>query len=124
MTARPDDVEDLRRLEESLWRSETRNDRSHLEEVLAPDFVEFGRSGEIWSREEILDGPGQELDARLPLPGFTVRMVGPDAALVTYRSEFVSGNPLRANRSSLWNRMDGEWRLVFHQGTPALESTS
>jgi len=124
MTARPDDVEDLRRLEESLWRSETRYDRSHLEQVLAPDFVEFGRSGNIWGRDEILDGPGQELDARLPLPGFTVRMLGDDAALVTYRSEFVSGEPLHANRASLWHRMDGEWRLVFHQGTPAREPAS
>ena len=34
----------LQRLEEELWREETRFDLSRMEEVIAEDFFEFGRS--------------------------------------------------------------------------------
>jgi hypothetical protein len=57
----------------------------------------------------------------LPLPGLRVRGLGPDVALLTYRSETTypdDGVTLVANRSSLWQRIEGEWRLRFHQGTP------
>ena len=35
----------LQRLEEELWRAETRFDVSRMEEIIAEDFFEFGRSG-------------------------------------------------------------------------------
>jgi hypothetical protein len=109
---------ELRHLEESLWRHETRFDREHLERVLAPGFVEFGRSGRIWSRDEVLDGPPRPLRVRLPLPGFTVAFPAPDVALVTYRSEMLEPEVLWSIRSSLWRREQAGWRIVFHQGTP------
>ena len=39
-----EDRELLQRLEEELWREETRFDLSRMEEVIAEDFFEFGRS--------------------------------------------------------------------------------
>lgn len=116
MTA--DDLDLLRRLEESLWRPETRWDREHMERVLAPEFVEFGRSGRIWSRDQILAAAPIPLEVRLPLPAFHVTFPSEDVALVTYRSDVVQPEPSQANRSSLWRRESGTWRLVFHQGTP------
>lgn len=35
----------LMRLEESMWREETRFDKAFMERALAPDFFEFGRLG-------------------------------------------------------------------------------
>ena len=46
------DTEELRILEESLWRHETRFDRDYLQRVLHPDFFEFGRSGRVWTRDD------------------------------------------------------------------------
>ena len=40
------DIEELRGLEESFWRSETRYDLAHQERFFAPDCFEFGRSDE------------------------------------------------------------------------------
>ena len=44
----------LTRLEESLWRTETRFDIELMDRTLAADFVEFGRSGRRYDREGVL----------------------------------------------------------------------
>ncbi|MGT2426170.1 nuclear transport factor 2 family protein [Amnibacterium kyonggiense] len=117
----PEDVARLTALEESLWRPATRFDHVHLARVYADDFDEFGRSGRHWSREASIATEPEAFETLLPLPLLRIRGLGPDAALVTYRSETTypdSGVTLVANRSSVWQRIDGEWRLRFHQGTP------
>jgi hypothetical protein len=70
MTLSADEHDELCRLEESLWRAETRFDRDHMNEVLAPDFFEFGQSGRVYRREDTLDVPAQSINATLPLAKF------------------------------------------------------
>ena len=111
-------VDQLRRLEESLWREETRFDRDYMDGLLSPAFVEFGRSGRIWTREATLTTPKRKIGARIPLPKFGVRMLSDDVALVTYRSEGLEDDVEVGNRSSIWRKMDDGWKLEFHQGTP------
>ena len=113
------DTDELRMLEESLWRPETRFDPTYMEATLHPDFIEFGRSGRMWSRDEIIEAPHEPFDAVLPLAALRVDRVGQDTVLVTYRSEMISPDRLVANRSSVWVRRSGRWQLRFHQGTPA-----
>ena len=113
---------ELRRLEESLWRAPTRFDRSYMDEILAADFFEFGRSGKVWSREDVLSSPNTPLNAQLPLPDFRVKMVSDEVALVTYRSRVDCNESELANRSSLWRTTDRGWKLIFHQGTPTRPS--
>lgn len=112
------DRELLRRLEESLWRSETRFDQAHMERVLAPDFLEFGRSGRTYDRDSCLAAEPFEIDAVIPLPRFSVTALDGDTALVTYVSEVRYEEVLRANRASIWSRVPDGWQLRFHQGTP------
>lgn len=107
---------ELQGLEESLWRPETRFDRRYMDGVLTPDFLEFGRSGRRYDRAGVLDMTGGHLDARLS--ELTVTLLAPDVALVTYVSEVRGDEVLRAQRSSVWLRQGGSWRLRFHQGTP------
>ncbi len=113
------DYEQLRRLEESLWQAETRFDDIWMNEVLADDFFEYGRSGRIYSRDDSLAVPAQEIRIVLPLSSFEVRLIHPDIAQVTYISdvEYRTGREL-ANRSSIWSRTADGWELRFHQGTP------
>ena len=110
--------EELERLEESLWRPETRFDPDYMERVLTVDFFEFGRSGRIYDRADTIAAEPQPIDAVLPLRDFEVHAVTADIALVTYVSEVHADDIQVANRSSLWMRQGGEWRLRFHQGTP------
>ncbi len=113
------DAATLMRLEESLWRPASRFNPSYMDRVLADDFFEFGRSGRIWSRQDIIDTEPREIGAELPLAGFAVHVIGPQAALVTYRSVEVGRGV--SNRASVWRRTESGWKLVFHQGTPAQE---
>jgi hypothetical protein len=106
----------LRGLEESLWRAETRFDRAFMETVLAPDFVEFGRSGRIYDREACLAIPAIPLDAELR--DVQLRFLSPDIAQVTYISVVRHETVDVANRSSIWSRTGSGWQLRFHQGTP------
>ena len=110
------DHEELRVLEESLWRSETRYDAAHVARVFHADFFEFGQSGRAWTLETMAL-TGDPISVELPLPAYRVELVAPDVALATYESRQLDGSGT-ANRSSLWLRTPSGWRLRFHQGTP------
>jgi hypothetical protein len=57
-----------------------------MDEVIAEDFVEFGRSGRVYRREDTLAVPRRPIDAVLPLPDFRARLLAPGVAQVTYNS--------------------------------------
>ena len=116
-----DEIDQLQRLEEGMWLTSTRSDRAWMERHLAPDFHEVGRSGRRWTRGEILAMPIGEIESTMPLPEFSVRQVGEEVALVTYRSVVAGSSSFR---SSIWSRSPGGWQLEFHQGTPDNTSTT
>lgn len=121
MTRQPEetDARKLEKLEEELWQEETRFDVPYMQQVMARDFLEIGRSGRLYDRQECLSHPPQPIDAVLPLPELAIRMLTPDVAQVTYNSHVTyDGELLRARRSSIWRRAAESWELVFHQGTP------
>ncbi|WUT00546.1 DUF4440 domain-containing protein [Streptomyces sp. NBC_00708] len=87
-------------------------------ELLDPQFAEFGASGRRYDRASILAvtsavedyGPGPDVT---DLSG---TLLAPDLVHLAYVTER-NGSLFR--RSSLWRRTGGQWRLYFHQGTPA-----
>ena len=109
----------LELLEEGLWRADVRFDLKRMDEILAPDFFEFGRSGRVYEREDTLRIPEQPINAKLPLMNFSARLLNSNVAQTTYISA-VTYNDVEelANRSSIWSRTEHGWRLRFHQGTP------
>lgn len=114
-----DDRAALERLEESLWREETRFDRAWMEKLLASDFFEFGRSGRVHDRAAVLGVERQPIAAVLPLPDFSIRMLNATTAQVTYNGIVASrGMTEFSRRSSIWSKSSDGWRLRFHQGTP------
>ena len=112
------DKKKLYELEESLWRPETRFDEEYMDDLLTDEFFEFGRSGRTYQREEALSVSPQEIEIELPLDNFEVHQVACDVALVTYVSQVQYEELEVGNRSSLWVKEDGDWKLRFHQGTP------
>lgn len=111
----------LRLLEESLWRSETRFDDALMDQTFADDFCEFGRSGRIYQRQDMLLGQDNvsKIEATLPLRDFRMRALSDDIVQVMYVSEVRYGSKIETgNRSSIWRREKQGWRLCFHQGTP------
>jgi DNA-binding MarR family transcriptional regulator len=111
------DSEHLRRLEGSLWRRETRFDRDYMERTLAPDFFEFGRSGRIYTREDIIGMRPRMAEVKYALKDFKLTPLDHEVVLVTYVSEVRAQELERGNRSSLWRKTPAGWQLSFHQGT-------
>ena len=112
------ELQQLELLEEGLWRAEVRFDPKRMNEILAPDFFEFGRSGRVYRREDTMHIPGQPIDAKLPLMNFSARLLDSNVAQTTYVSAVTyNGVEELANRSSIWSRTDRGWQLRFHQGT-------
>lgn len=110
---------EITRLEEAMWRGETRFDRMFLETRFAPDFFEFGRSGRLYSRKEIILREAGEIQAKLPLENLSIRLLDDNTAHVTYNSHVeYNGVVEHARRSSIWSRGEEGWVMRFHQGTP------
>ncbi len=111
---------DIESLERRLHEPSVRQDRAQLQALLHPEFEEFGRSGQRWTREDVLrrlpaesdPGSAPAIEAR----EFMLRVLGPDCVQLTYRT-FEEGRGF-TRRCSLWERRQGRWQLRFHQGTP------
>ncbi|NJK69088.1 MAG: GNAT family N-acetyltransferase [Microcoleus sp. SU_5_3] len=114
-----EDRETLERLEEELWCEETRYDKQRMNELLAGDFFEFGRSGRIYQKQDTLAHSRKTINAVFPLPEFHARLLDENTAQVTYNSVAnYDGVVEYARRSSIWSRTNCSWILRFHQGTP------
>ncbi|RYD39694.1 MAG: DUF4440 domain-containing protein [Verrucomicrobiaceae bacterium] len=113
-----EDRAELTRLEEAMWRPETRFDAGFQQKHFAPDFFEFGRSGRVHSRQQSVSVPPQEIRAVLPLANLVVRLLDRDTAQVTYDSQVEYGEATEhGRRSSIWSRTSSGWVMRFHQGT-------
>ena len=121
-----DDAAELTALEEAMWRAETRYDPAFQHARFAADFVEFGRSGRVYDRAQILqlDAAPGPIGAQLPLDALHIRLIAPDTALLTYNSHVHTGGQVaHARRSSVWSKCQGQWVMRFHQGTPYTQHT-
>jgi len=109
------DFSALRSAEEELLTSETRSDSNRVRDLLHPEFVEIGRSGEQWSRDEIVTALADE-DTRTPVTtsDWAFSELAPGVALVSYTVH----SPDRDSRhSSVWVTTTDQPQLRFHQGT-------
>ena len=103
-----------RAAEEAMLTPELRRDPKRVRELLHPDFVEVGRSGRRWSRDDIATALADEHPLPVVTDEWETVELAPDLALVTYT---ITGPGQPSRHSSLWMQSDGRVRLRFHQGT-------
>jgi hypothetical protein len=100
--------------------------RADFEAQTAPDFWEVGASGAIYDRETVWS----VLEARYADPDrassdpwetseFECRRIAPDTYLLTYT---LRQNTRVTRRLTVWQRHDGPWRILYHQGTMVAEA--
>jgi hypothetical protein len=106
--------EELRELEERLLRLGPACSRDGMERLLAPDFVEFGASGTVWTREAILAELASTAERVYMMADLRCTQINTSSALLTYR---VTVNGRTSLRSSLWIHSQDGWQMLFHQGT-------
>ncbi|MCB2250868.1 DUF4440 domain-containing protein [Pseudomonas chlororaphis] len=107
-------------LETELHGPSARGNRQRLMQLLDETFCEFGASGRVWSRAQVIAALPDEPPAQRSVSDFRLRLLADGVALVTYRCRtVVEGQaPRESLRSSSWRHDGSAWRLVFHQGTP------
>jgi glyoxylase I family protein len=107
-------------LEQQLLQPSTRRNAAALTSLLAEDFREFGSSGRIYTRQQIIDALADESPRNITLSDPLCQQLTECAVLLTYRSTRTSTLNVASDalRSSLWIYRDQRWQMLFHQGTP------
>lgn len=112
----------LLRGELELLTPSVRRDPDRVGALLTEDFVEFGSSGRVWTRDAILDHLAKEVFSPPVIEDFACQPIAKDVVLVTYRAirgDEETGQRSTTLRSSIWLKKAGQWRMRFHQGTRA-----
>jgi hypothetical protein len=111
--------EHLYSLEERLLQPDVRKSVEELEILLADDFIEFGSSGRVFNKQQVIERLPNESTIQMTLMDFEVKLLAPDVALTTYR--VLKHKDMKYSlRSSIWKLKEGKWQMVFHQGTPTV----
>ncbi|KWX72903.1 RNAse H [Paenibacillus riograndensis] len=104
-------------LEELLLTTEVRTSPEQLSLLLADDFFEYGSSGRVWYKKDMMGEEGAGM-VELTLKEFALHPLSEDAVLATYKT-LNAKNGRYTLRSSIWRYREGRWQMLFHQGTPA-----
>ena len=119
-------LQELQALEVELHHPGVRCSRERLEQLLHPEFHEVGRSGRAYNRETIVNFfASQESQPVIRSEEFSVALLAPGVALLTYRSAHVEQEARLVNhtlRSSVWLKASQGWQLRYHQGTAAAQA--
>lgn len=103
-------------LEEALLQAEVRQCAEKIESLLSGDFFEFGSPGRVYRYSKGDTFPpvyGWSMD------DFRVTTLTDSCVLATYRITMAAQEgEKRSLRSTIWKAFDGQWKAVFHQGTP------
>jgi hypothetical protein len=119
MSAERDQV--LLILEQRLAQVGAKLQPGEAEALIADEFVEFGASGRVWRKADILEALKQWSASELTVEDFRVTELGGACCLVTYRLARIEPESQQQKstlRSSIWKQRGEGWQMVFHQGTP------
>ena len=110
----------LRKLEESLLQPDVRKSKQ-LVALLADEFIEFGTSGRIYTKEDLVAVLQAESPSTQTTGNVKVALLAPTVALLTYFIRHEATPPGYTLRSSVWKMRGEEWQMVFHQSTRTTE---
>ncbi len=110
-------------LETTLLKPEIRSSAKDLDLLLADDFMEFGSSGEIYDKKMILERLPKDTEispVQFEVSDFQVKELSENVVLATFKTDKISPdkNHVMALRVSIWRKTDGNWQMIYHQGTP------
>lgn len=108
-------------LEEKLLHSDMQENPFLLDELLAQSFEEIGNTGNITSRQAVVEWlMNKNKNDRWILSNFRISELSTDIVLAIYQAQKVGGINITAAvsaRSSIWQRYGNHWKMVFHQAS-------
>lgn len=105
-------------LEVNLLDSNIRSSSDRLNQFLSDEFLEFGVSGNIYSKQDILRHLPSQKPCSYEILNSEIKELSSSIALHTYKLTNFSQESVSL-RSSLWRKEGDDWKLLFHQGTPS-----
>ena len=111
-------IDEIKSLEKSLLQPNTRQSEEALNQLIAEDFIEFGVSGKIYHKKDILTLlPKEQHSNEIKLFDFEMKQLCEDVVHITYKTILEEKVVLR---SSIWkSTIKHGWQMCFHQGTKA-----
>jgi hypothetical protein len=109
--------------EELLWRA-ARKDAERLNELIADEFIEIGKSGKIYTKQALIDALKNEKFTKSDITDYKISFISDTIALIVYTSKIYDKAKSKVQstiRSSIWKSFNGEWKMIFHQGTPTTD---
>ncbi|MBI2786460.1 MAG: DUF4440 domain-containing protein [Legionella longbeachae] len=92
-----------------------------LAELIDKEFIEIGSSAVVYDKTEVVRWLASDDNSERVGSAFKAHLLAENIILLTYIST-IKDTPVaekkQALRSSIWRLTDGQWRMVFHQGTP------
>lgn len=113
-------LNELKSLEKELHDPYVRKNVARLGELLHDSFHEIGRSGEAYDKAQILSSLEAEATHVVWSQDYELQVISDDLVLLIYRSAHIGEENMLSRfsrRSSLWQKVGGNWKLRFHQGT-------
>lgn len=91
-----------------------------IEVQMCDEFWEVGASGHIYTRQDVIvtllerynDASYQDV---WETSDFKLTQIAPDNYLLTYN--LVQNKTRRTRRSTIWRKVSGQWKILYHQGT-------
>ena len=112
----------IQALEEKLLDKKVRSSRTELEKIISKEFIEFGSSGKIFSYSDTINSLLTDNEEfKYNIIEMNVKKLSENIVLVLYLIEIEKDNcKIKTNRSSIWKKEEDSWKIIFHQGTKAL----
>ena len=111
----------LYKLEKKLLQTNTHQFSLEITDLLSEEFVEFGSSGSIYNKKQVIEYLKQDTGYTTNIENFDINILTENVILATYKAEKYNchkGDRIKSLRSSLWKFSNNRWQLIFHQGTP------
>ena len=108
---------DILQYEEDFFSAEFCNSIDNIENRLCLDFYEYGKSGEIHRRDDIINFLlNMKKNRDIGIHNFSVTVLNENVLIAHYVSHEKVTNQY-ALRTSIWMKEEELWRMFFHQGT-------
>ena len=104
----------LYELETSLFKGEYLSNKEYLEGIFHDDFMEYGKSGLVYYKEDTIKSLYNIGDRDIKIEEFTYNKIDNNTYIVHYIS---ISNDVSTYRTSIWLDNGRQLQLYFHQGT-------
>lgn len=102
-------------LEKSLFKYEYMSDITYLDEIIDDNFIEVGKSGKKYNKEDVINDLSiVKKDRRITIYNFTCEKLSEDIYLAHYITKSDEGN---IYRTSIWRKEYHRVKIVFHQAS-------